>query len=87
MSNPWSRVRAKRLGGPEWIGWTPAVQALAAQFDQIAALVGGLGGGELDQKVLYPKPPGLGAGEQEQEPIVPTIAQFNVPAFMRQVNS
>lgn len=33
LQEPWSRFRAARAGGDEWLGWTPEMSAAADLYD------------------------------------------------------
>lgn len=83
--NPRSRVYALHRGDIGFMGWDPAAEILANQYDQFGALMAGLSGEKhIDPARLYPRP-----GEEqsqaagEQEPIVPTIAEFSAATFTR----
>ena len=77
--NPLSRCRMIRLGGDiRWIGWDTQVEAIAAQYDLVAAMAGGK---KFKEKDRYPRP-----DRRKPQLFAPSIAEFNVGAWMRAVN-
>jgi hypothetical protein len=79
-----SRYRAAVSGdqAAEWM-WGPTQSVLADLYDLVTVLTSALGGQKPTADDMYPRPhiaaPAAAA--------VPTIAEFNVDAFLRQINS
>ena len=89
---PESRTRALRLGGDlRFIGWDKRAEIAADTFDLIQATIAGFGGQPLTQESYYPRPGGVQPQDatpaEEKEASVPSIAEFSVGAFMREINS
>lgn len=81
-----SRCRMIALGGdPRWIGWDSNSELAASQFDLIHQFAAGEKFMEADK---FPRP-GQSAGRSDEpaELFAPTIADFNVGAFMQRVHS
>ena len=73
------------LGGDaRWIGWDTNSEIAAAQYDLIVAFAAGKKASENDR---YPRPGLRSSGETKSELFAPTIADFNVGAFMEQIKS
>lgn len=84
--NPYSRVRMIQLGGDiRWIGWDAAAEAAAATHDLIVGVATGLSGKKVRDKDLYPRP-GKQMKTDESNLFAPSIADFNVGAFMSVIN-
>lgn len=82
--NPHSRCRMIRLGGdPRWIGWDSNSELAASQHDLIVAFASGK---SLSENDLYPRP-GRIKKPDNGGLFAPSIADFNVGAFMQAINS
>ncbi|UOR02059.1 hypothetical protein MUN77_01625 [Leucobacter allii] len=78
-----------RFGGdPQWIGWDAAADAAAATHDVLVSIAHGLGGSKPPPSDFY-KRPGASrteAADASGELFAPSIAEFNVGAFMSLIN-
>ncbi|WP_230671040.1 hypothetical protein [Rathayibacter sp. Leaf248] len=74
LNHPWSRFRAAVLSDPEEYGRTPTRVALELLFDRLTALKVP----EWDPDYAFPR-----SRVAEEEPIVPSIGDFDVDGFMR----
>lgn len=77
---PDSRTRASWLGNIEYIGWSPLTYVLANLWDLVQSAVYSFAGKKMPANARYPRPE-----PPKQE--VSSIAEFNIEAFMRQLNS
>lgn len=77
---PDSRVRAEWLGNIEYIGWSPLTYVLANLWDLVQSGLYSFAGKKLPATARYPRP------EPPKEEAT-NIAEFNIEAFMRQLNS
>lgn len=80
---PDSRIRALWVGGIEFLGWDTAQYTRANLYDLIAALAAGLGGKQLPDSSRYPRPKVAPA----QAVDMPSIAEFDISAFMARISS
>jgi len=83
LTHPDSRLRAAHSNAaPAW-RWPPVPAMLADLYDMQKSLIAAFGRVQLTAADLYPRPR-LKPVEPEK---VPTIAEFDVAGFMRQINS
>lgn len=71
------------LGGDlRFIGWDANAQIQADRYDQLTALAAGFGGKQMDESERYPRPGRDKTDAPEPGLYAPTIADFNIGAFM-----
>lgn len=71
-----SRVRARALGGDQFIGWGLHSEQSADLFDRLTRLILAALGQKTPDSMLYPRP------ESDVEKPVGTVAEFDTAAFL-----
>lgn len=85
LSHPESRFRAEFQGEQISVWhWPHTQKVLADLYDMQKSLLAAFGGVTLDDSDLYPRPH---LARDEPATAVPTIAEWDVDGFMRQINS
>ncbi|MFD5864354.1 hypothetical protein ACFWGP_05345 [Agromyces sp. NPDC127015] len=87
LRNPQSRFRADRLGDDRWIGWTLESSALAGIHDVLLGIGYALAQKQMPADAFFKRPTTPFVEQAEPNLFAPTIAEFNIGSFMRQIHS
>jgi hypothetical protein len=79
LEEPFSRYRAERLGGRQFLGWGEDRRLAAATHDWIRFLIPAAVGAKVPPEAAWPRPK-----TETAQPVNPvgTIAGFDAPAFL-----